>query len=678
MKKWQRVVSGILCAVTLFSLASCGETEGQGFELSHFDGSQTENGYDTDLLYKNNSNLLGGDSGVIWVSKEQSEEYGGYFYQYQSSTQYVINEAPKNQDLSGVPSTEEGETASSKDNASYVSHIATTRSKDLNDWELCGAVDNGLSLKLSPDCWIYTYIWSPEVVYDSVSKKYFMYFNAGTQRDTKHFYLQAAISDTPVGPFELVTSENYYGDANATNLNGEVLTDKKPMIDFKSWYGLEQEDPEYEYVADAHPMIDENGDLYLYFVKRCQTPIYGLTCWGMKMKDFATPDYSTLTCLMYSANANGSWAPVRSIYKGNKANNAPITSKDEINDLYFNDPACPRYLSDSWDHRTDWEDGTENTKKLANGLVNPDYNGYIGINSGVVREGIQIIRHKDKQGKTVYYATFTMTGVGSPDYDVHWAYSYSPLGVTGDEYTLPKGRDLGLILGVDASNEFMSNMGHVQFLNVDGEWWIAHWEWTVPFGYTTSTDIGRIYAVTPMTWIEDARVDFYVPVANGPSKNLQALPSVYTGYRNIAPEAEIAAEGAKGLQYLNDGHVVTMFGWQARETECGKSTTITITFAQPRSIRGILIYNSYFQEYAFKEISNIRFSLAETPAWRKGGEETECYINHLGFSSEKYQAGSAAIATFNEIKVNKITITIDKALQEGNEIRLSDIQILGK
>ena len=109
----KRILSCVLCAISVFSLASCsGGGEGvKGFALSHFDGSETENGYDVDLLYKNNSNLLGGDSGVIWVSKEQSEEYGGYFYQYQSSTEYVINKAPNNEQISGTPSTEDGETA---------------------------------------------------------------------------------------------------------------------------------------------------------------------------------------------------------------------------------------------------------------------------------------------------------------------------------------------------------------------------------------------------------------------------------------------------------------------------------------------------------------------------------------------------------------------------------------
>ncbi|MFR6641708.1 MAG: hypothetical protein ACLUSP_10670 [Christensenellales bacterium] len=38
-----------------------------------------ESSYDTGLLYKNNTQLWGGDSGVIWVSKEQDPCTAGIF-----------------------------------------------------------------------------------------------------------------------------------------------------------------------------------------------------------------------------------------------------------------------------------------------------------------------------------------------------------------------------------------------------------------------------------------------------------------------------------------------------------------------------------------------------------------------------------------------------------------------
>ena len=676
MKKFIKILALILTMVTLISSVACSSS---GFKLSHFDGSDLSNGYDTDLLYKNNSNLLGGDSGVIWVSEEQDPIYGGYFYQYQSSTLHIINESAGN--LSGTPSTEDGKTPTNSEDIAYISHIATTRSKDLNDWELCGALDNGLSLKLLPDSWVYTYIWAAEVIYDPVSERYFMYFNANDSgRNSKSFYGGVAVSNTPVGPFELVTSENMYGSATATNPNGEILTHTKAPINFEKWYGLPENSEEYEYVADFHPMLDDNGDLYLYFNKRNYDPSYSLSVWGVKMKDFATPDYSTITCMVHASNSDGTWSPVRSVYKGKVENNTPITSKDALNTTYINDPEYPRYLASSYDHLNYWADGTQNTKTLPDGSVNPDFNGYNGINGAVVREGIQVFRNKDKNGKTVYYAAFTFVGVGSSDYDVHWASSYSPLGAPGDEFTLPKGTGTGLVLGVDINNDFMSNMGHVQFLNVDGEWWIAHWEWTVPFYYSSSTDIGRIYALTQMTWIEKEGYDYYIPVANGPSTHLQPLPSIYTGYKNVAIDASITATKANDntIKYLNDGLVVTMYEWRDRQFTAKAGTTITLTFDTPKTVRGILIYNSYSEDSAFANIKSIQFDLSETPTWRKAGNEKTCYIYDLGFNATKYQAGSASVATFNEIKVNKITITIDDLLNGADQLKISEIKVLGK
>ena len=83
MKIRKRILAFALTGISIFSFASCGGDGLIGFELGHFDGANTTAGYDTDLLYKNTSEFLGGDSGVIYVSEEEDPEYGGYFYQYQ-------------------------------------------------------------------------------------------------------------------------------------------------------------------------------------------------------------------------------------------------------------------------------------------------------------------------------------------------------------------------------------------------------------------------------------------------------------------------------------------------------------------------------------------------------------------------------------------------------------------
>jgi hypothetical protein len=159
------------------------------------------------------------------------------------------------------------------------------------------------------------------------------------------------------------------------------------------------------------------------------------------------------------------------------------------------------------------------------------------------------------------------------------------------------------------------------------------------------------------------------------------LPSIYTGYKNIAPQAKITATNAVGnsAKYLNDGLVVTMYEWANRQfTAKGNETTITLTFDNPKTVRGLMIYNSYLENNAFSSIKSIKFDLAETPSWRKAGNEKTCYIFDLGFDASKYQAGSASVATFNEIKVNKITITIDSMLNGNNQLKISEIKVLGK
>lgn len=669
MKKIRKVFNRIgafaLSLLTVAPICACenvGVDSDNVFKLPHFDGSEAEAAYDTDLLYKNNSNYYGGDSGIIWVSEEQDPEYGGYFYQYMSDCGGVANPGSSGIDENGEK---------------YWGHFALSRSKDLNDWEICGTVGNGWCLKITnPDAWCNvtkndsSMFFAPEVIYNpctceteecsvNAHNKYFMYYSAKSKRNdgsiagalysdaekwTKRQYIGVAMSDTPVGPFEMVTAESYYGDANALDLNGNSVDEINPQIMFERLgFGTVNGDNGFANY-DAHPFFDENGDFYLYFVKACDFS----AIWGLKMKDMVTPDLSTVSNLVENFNA------VRTVYKGET----------------YNDPNYPRHYDSSWEILETWEDGTVNVDTKEHGSNHPNK----------VHEAPQMLTTKDKNGRTVYLMTYCPTGVQAAKYDVCWAYSYDPLG----QFVKPKDYELSTLLGLDIKNDFMTNLGHVQFLNVDGEWWIGHWEWTAPFG---SVDIGRLYALSPMTWIEDDRVDFPVPVANGPTKTLQRLPSVYTGYTNIAPRATVTATKEVGdtAKYLNDNLFVTRFGHSDRQFRAKGTTKITLTFDKAVNVRGILIHNSYEYQNAFKNIYSIKFTLTETPAWYNG-TKTECVIANLGFPASGYnsqeksiQAGAAAVATFNEIKVTKIEIVVRASdmLVEGNELHIGDIEVLG-
>lgn len=694
MNRVKRMLCFMLGAVMLLSLAGCGGTS--GFKLPHSDGMETASGYDTSLLYKNNSDFWGGDSGVIWVSEEQSAEYGGYFYQYMSECAGVANQ---------VPSTENGETPPLEHNdkgpVKYTSHIVVTRSKDLNDWEVCGAVDNGMALYVDKNEWVLNALWAPECVYDKASGKYFLYFSARSQKNNDElrelgaiysdadendentkwdrYYLGIAVSDSPVGPFRLVSSENVYGDATAVNANGKIISGINPAFmldkecdelfytdDFKNSDDFAAMDENFAAI-DIHPFFDTNGDFYVYFVKHVSSGnVEGNTIWGLKMKDMVSPDYSTIT--MLAANSYS-----RADIKGVSADSTlgktfvRVQYKGTGEGSYPNDPAYPRHLSGSYTRYTAYADGSEQTEAE--------------ISEGSVVEAPQMLTTEDSDGKTVYLLAYSPRGVGAYQYDVKFAYSYSPLG----EFVKPTDAQGATILGVDANNSFMSNLGHVQFLDVDGQDWIVHWEWPAPFA---GKDAGRIYALASMSWQYEDSLGFSVPVANGPTTSLQPLPSVFSGCRNVAGRAEIkvsnAVDGSE--KYITDGMIVTMQRNADKELRVKGKTKITLTFKEATSVRGILVYNSYTYANAFKNISKIKFSLAESPSWHAGNEKN-CFIEDLPFNVAEYseglnalQAGAAAVATFNEIKVNKIEIEIDAddKLGTGEELRVSEIVVLGR
>ena len=203
-----------------------------------------------------------------------------------------------------------------------------------------------------------------------------------------------------------------------------------------------------------------------------------------------------------------------------------------------------------------------------------------------------------------------------------------------------------------------------------------------------------------MTWLDDperTNGEYYVPVANGPTQHLQAKPSVATGYKNIAKDAKVKVTNAvivdedgkakksdETIKYLTDGYTVTKHMYRDWALHVEDETTITLTFDDPRIVRAILVYNSYEYDYAFSKIDSIQFELAETPTWYDG-KGTSCYIKNLGFPVEtaiKEQktiySGIASVATFNEIKVKEINITIKDHLGKSDILNIAEVMVYGK
>lgn len=689
----KKILIAAMSVIFLSQAAACAKApKAEGFALSHFDGMNIDE-YDSDLLWRNTSEIANdgsGDGDVMWVSEEEDPVNGGWFYMY--STKY-----------GGVPSTEDGKTPTKENGeAAYYPYVLTSRSRDMIDWESCGTVDNCYSLKLGVDTWVFSSMYAPECIRNPKDGKYYLYYTARSKVNNAElrelgarysdstnghdrYYIGVAVSDSPCGPFLPCTSENMYGGADKKNLNGYVLSEINPTImvdeecdalfytdEFKAAPDFASRDEIFS-IIDASPFFDENGDLYLYFCRHSSNKNPGGHCvWGVKMKDMVSPDYTTLSCLF------------RGSYTSNYTNTEMLGNKNAslgkkfVRTEYTGDPAKgafdpdkPRHLGRSWASYTTYEDGTESDDGQS------EYN---------LVEAPNVIQTKDKDGKTVYVCSYAMGGVDrtSGDYDCKAAYSYHPL----EGFIKPNTEDGAYILGVDPSvNDFMSNLGHVSFVEAGEEIWIAHWQRQTPFG---GRDQGRLYALSSCSMQYMENTGIYMPIANGPTTSLQPKTEVATGYKNVAKQAKITAKNGRSdtLKYLNDGMWVTRGEFADREFRAekkDKTTEITLAFDTPVTVRGVLVYNSYSTNNAFKNISLIQFNLAETPLWHTGGE-TKCFIKNLPYNAAAYvtgmgnlQPGSAAVATFNEIKVNSITISVQKSdLYNGQgELKISEIVVLG-
>lgn len=682
------LIVGVLSAITVFS--GCFQTtQPDGFKLSYFDGMDIEK-YDTDLLWRNTSEVANdgsGDGDVFYVSEEEDSVYGGYFYMYSTKN-------------GGVPSAADGSTPVDGKPAAYYPYVLTSRSKDLVDWEMCGAVDNCYSLKLSIDTWVLSHMYAPEVIRNPQDGKYYMYYSAASKQNTDglreqgakysasstisdRFYIGVAVSESPCGPFLPCTSENMYGSETAKNLNGYVLSEINPTImvdeecdallysdEFRNSDDFDSLDEDFS-VIDVSPFIDDDGTLYLYFVHHMSSRNPGGHCvWGVKMQDMVTPDYTTISCLF-----RGSYTSryTDTTMLGNKdASLGKKFVRTEYLGATENDPQYPRHLETSWASYTTYADGTESLDAQS---------------EATLVEAPNLLVTKDKDGKKVYVLSYAPLGVDrvEGDYDCKAAYSYNPL----SGYIKPNPEDGAYILAVDrTANNFMSNLGHVSFVTAGNEVWIAHWQRQTPFG---GLDQGRLYALSACSLQYMENTGIYMPVANGPTTSLQVKPSVATGYENIAKDATITVQNGNSntVKYLNDGMWVTYNTNADKEFESDKNgmVEIKISFDTPRIVRGLMIYNSYTSSNAFKNISLVQFDLAETPSWRKGGTETACFIENLPYNAEayltstdNYQPGSAAIATFNEMKVNSITIRIEKSdlFDSKAKLRISEIAVIGK
>lgn len=708
MKRFKRVTLAVVLAILLSFSAGCtsgGKEQGvtlNGFELGHFDAATAEDGaMDSKLFYRNDLNVIGGDPDIEWVPEDRDSVYGGYYYQYTSGN--VAN----------------GTNSYYKDADNKIldhkSTVTCLRSKDMNDWELCGAVDNGFSVYFEEDAWIKSHCWAPEVIYDANTAKYYMYFNAlsydnpDPMSDEKQygnsnnnfydtFYLCILESESPVGPFKLVESETHYDgltysqmndEQKATydrtgklsNLNGKILTHKNPSANFTYDTGFEGG---VFSVIDFSPFFDDDGTLYLTFVRHVSTGHNHNCMWMMRMKDMVTPDFESLTM---TGQCNFEYVTDENV--GDKATDR----MDESAYTFHNCFCVPKTAAYGQDVKARLEAVvSNNTATIANeeGVneiwdrnASGDWMKRGWEDEGSVNEGQFMWKIGDR-----YLYMYSPRGFGNQNYDARQSYSDGE--VFGPYHKLPQmpGAVMSRSFG-EYINQYMSGTGHHAMVETNGELFCVYYAHANPNSGETSATDGRMYAFDRVVEYNDAKYGMLL-AGVGPTQTIQYKPSTFTGLKNVAGQATVTATNCDEttLKYLNDNFFVCHEYFADKEFVANGKTTITLKFDKAVTISALLIYNTLDYDCAFSKIDAVQFKLAKAPSWIDGkyADLRDCYIESLGFNSDyidedyrKIRTGAASVASFNEITVTEISVTVSAKITDvGNTIKVSDIVVLGK
>ena len=202
--------------------------------------------------------------------------------------------------------------------------LTAKRSPDLITWE-----DAGTIFTPEEGSFIVQHLWAPEVI-KWKDGRYYLYVTASGNTDsacpegmtvdgrsgTQVFRpvvdgvtCVVLVGDSPVGPFKQWVGKRpnivRYYHGSPVGKGDELKVDSYPVFDFPNApAGWATNEAIYEHngtnvfsVLDGHPYVDDDGTLYLYFVRSHDSNRATHSVWGMKMLDPVTPDYETMVKL---------------------------------------------------------------------------------------------------------------------------------------------------------------------------------------------------------------------------------------------------------------------------------------------------------------------------------------------------------------------------------------------
>ena len=266
-----------LCSVALF--AACGDSGNNSggkksdnqvkgtfsYDTELLSDKQDVNyGYNNNLFYVNNLEFAIADPSVIFITEGED---AGWFYAYGTSDDIGCH------------------------------GFQAWRSKDLSHWECTGVA-------MKPEGWAINNYWAPELIYDG--GLYYMFYGAFNLNDNNRLCLSVAVSESPKGPF--------VQPSGVRNAHGKVIGNtNSPLFDFtaansemlsaQAAFSAAHPNSGFSFIKanclDPSPFIDpKTGDKYLFF-SYYDDYGEGSFVYGVKMLDWYTPDYASLTCLSY-------------------------------------------------------------------------------------------------------------------------------------------------------------------------------------------------------------------------------------------------------------------------------------------------------------------------------------------------------------------------------------------
>lgn len=532
------------------------------------------------------------------------------------------------------------------------------RSRDFAHWE-----DLGVIYERDESYWASGRFWAPRVLKYPKDGKYYLYcacsgdgvigLPEGTNLEKgtplyasvimDRLHLTVLVADHPAGPFREWTGKRnlekfYHGESLGVS-DDEVTLTSGPMFDFANApAGWETNRAHFERNGtnifaqlDPCPFLDDDGTLYLYFVRSrdLNDNVGKHGCWGIKMLDPVTPDYRTLSWLTQPGYYTVGGEP------------SPITIDDEI------------------------------------------------INEGVFMQKHTTVR-PNGESVTKYYLTYTRCGMGCAYYSACLALADAPLGYAKGSKEAKNGgfkkvppqygnpihyieaiNDYGTHFSSAPSYDLFEATGNAVFFSAGEENFLVSL-CTVKIPEKKS----RNFVVDRWTWKYNEQLRLDIPHSNGPTQaSLQPCPFVATGYKNIAGRAVASVDRGEKTERLNNGFVALHPRDDSEVFYAEGKFSVTLSFGTAHAVRAILVYNTWDKSRAFKKIDKIVLKNGEDVSCKKDIPFPQEYLTADG----ALRPGGAAIWEFEEQQVKEITLRFSENMQKNaNGIGIADIVVLGR